>query len=378
MNWPRFEPGKIGRVNEMIKFLDLKKINQRDRAELEEAMQRVLDSGWYILGAECEKFEREFADFCGARHCLGVANGLDALSLIIRGYGWGAGDEIIVPANTFIATILAISKNGCVPVLAEPDIHTYNIDPDLIQDKITLKTKAIMAVHLYGRAAEMDAIKAIAQKNNLKVIEDAAQAHGAMYGGRRTGNLGDAAGFSFYPGKNLGALGDGGAVLTNDDELAAKIRAMANYGADRKYLHVYKGTNSRLDEIQAAFLSVKLKRLDADNAHRREIARFYCENIQNPAIVLPQANDEAAHVWHIFAVRTKKRAAFQEHLESAGIQTIIHYPIAPHKQAAYSEWNTVSLPITEKIHNEILSLPLSPVLTETEAARVCEAVNEWR
>ena len=297
--------------------------------------------------------------------------------MIIRAYGFGAGDEIIVPANTYIASILAISENGCTPVLVEPDINTYNINPDLIEEKITDKTKAIMVVHLYGQAVEMEKIWAIAKKYNLKVVEDSAQAHGAIYRGRRTGNLGDASGFSFYPGKNLGCMGDGGAVTTNDDELAKKIRAIANYGSDYKYHHIYKGINSRLDEIQAAILDVKLPYLDKDNARRREIAKYYRENIKNPKIILPQTYDENAHVWHVFVVRTDNREALQKHLEDNGIQTNIHYPTAPHKQGYYNECAHLSLPVTEKIHNEVISLPISPVMTEEEVKKVVEVVNAF-
>ena len=276
----------------MIPFLSLKPVNEQYRAELDAAIQRVLDKGWYLLGQEITDFENAFAKFCGVKNCVGVGNGLDALTLIIKAYGFGPGDEIIVPANTYIATILAISQNGCTPVLVEPDINTYNINPDLIEAAITSKTKAIMVVHLYGQAVEMEKVWAVAQKYNLKVIEDSAQAHGAMYQGRRTGSLSDASGFSFYPGKNLGCLGDGGAVTTNDDDLAKRVRALRNYGSEIKYQHLFKGVNSRLDEIQAAMLSVKLKYLDQDNQKRRAVARFYRENIVNPQIVLPQVKNE--------------------------------------------------------------------------------------
>ena len=361
----------------MIKFLDLHKINERFRSEIDQRIKTILDKGWYLLGDEDKTFEKHFAEYCGAKHCIGCANGLDALNLIIRAYGFGAGDEIIVPANTYIASILAISENNCTPVLVEPDINTYNINPDLIEEKITSKTKAIMVVHLYGQAVQMDKISAIAKKYDLKVIEDSAQAHGAFYKDKRIGCLGDASGFSFYPGKNLGCLGDGGAVTTNDDELAKKIRAIANYGSDYKYHHIYKGINSRLDEIQAAVLDVKLKYLDDDNAKRREIARYYRENIKNPQIVLPQAYDEKAHVWHVFVVRTANRDALQKHLEDNDIQTLIHYPTPPHKQAAYREWNNLSYPITEKIHQEVLSLPISPVMTAEEMKKVAEVINAF-
>lgn len=361
----------------MIKFLDLKKINNRYREEIDSRIKDILDKGWYLQGEENENFTKNFANFCGTKFALGVANGLDALNLIIKAYGFGNGDEIIVPANTYIATILAISENGCIPILVEPDIKTYNINPDSIEEKITTKTKAIMVVHLYGQAVQMEKIWKIAKKYNLKIIEDSAQAHGAIYQENRTGNLGDASGFSFYPGKNLGCIGDGGAVTTNNEELFNKIKAIANYGSDRKYHHIYKGVNSRLDEIQAAVLDIKLKHLDSDNNKRREISKYYRENIKNSKIILPETYDEKSHVWHIFAVRTKNRDEFQKYLTEKGIQTIIHYPTPPHKQGAYKEWNNLSFPITEEIHNTILSLPISPVMTDSEIEKVVEVVNEY-
>ena len=361
----------------MIKFLDLKKINNRYREEIDSRIKDILDKGWYLQGEENENFTKNFANFCGTKFALGVANGLDALNLIIKAYGFGNGDEIIVPANTYIATILAISENGCIPILVEPDIKTYNINPDSIEEKITTKTKAIMVVHLYGQAVQMEKIWKIAKKYNLKIIEDSAQAHGAIYQENRTGNLGDASGFSFYPGKNLGCMGDGGAVTTNDEELFNKIKAIANYGSDRKYHHIYKGVNSRLDEIQAAVLDIKLKHLDSDNNKRREISKYYRENIKNSKIILPDTYDEKSHVWHIFAVRTQNRDEFQKYLTEKGIQTIIHYPTPPHKQGAYKEWNNLSFPITEEIHNTILSLPISPVMTDSEIEKVVEVVNEY-
>ena len=361
----------------MIKFLDLKKINNRYREEIDSRIKNILDKGWYLQGEENENFTKNFANFCGTKFALGVANGLDALNLIIKAYGFGNGDEIIVPANTYIATILAISENGCIPILVEPDIKTYNINPDSIEEKITTKTKAIMVVHLYGQAVQMEKIWKIAKKYNLKIIEDSAQAHGAIYQENRTGNLGDASGFSFYPGKNLGCIGDGGAVTTNDEELFNKIKAIANYGSDRKYHHIYKGANSRLDEIQAAVLDVKLNHLDSDNNKRREISKYYRENIKNSKIILPETYDEKSHVWHIFAVRTQNRDEFQKYLTEKGIQTIIHYPTPPHKQGAYKEWNNLSFPITEEIHNTILSLPISPVMTDSEIEKVVEVVNEY-
>lgn len=363
----------------MIKFLDLHRINERFRSEMDAAAKRVLDSGWYLLGRENEAFEKEFAVYCGVKHAIGCANGLDALKLAIRAYGFGPGDEIIAPANTYIASLIAISANGATPVLVEPDINTCLIDPEKIAEKITPRTKAIMVVHLYGRTCEMDRINAIARAHGLKVIEDCAQAHGAFFGDRRAGNLGDVAGFSFYPGKNLGCLGDGGAVTTNDDELAVKIRALRNYGSDVKYHFPYRGTNSRLDEIQAAWLRVKLPSLDEDNARRVEIAARYCHEISNPSIVLPAAPTEGRNnVYHVFPVRTERRDVFQSYLTEKGIQTVIHYPIPPHRQPAYTEWHGLSLPITEKIHDTIISLPISPVMTDAEVDEVIEAVSDYR
>lgn len=362
----------------MIKFLDLEKINNRFRNEMDARIKDVLDSGWYLSGKYNEEFAGNFAKYCGTKHAVGVANGLDAINLIIRGFGFGPGDEIIVPANTYIATILAVSENGCTPVLVEPDINTYNIDPEKIEEKITPRTKAIIVVHLYGQAVQMAKIWEIAKKYNLKVIEDAAQAHGAIYDGKRVGNLSDAAAFSFYPGKNLGALGDAGGVVTNDTELFNKIYAIANYGSDRKYHHIYKGVNSRMDEIQAALLDVKLAHLDADNARRREIAKYYRENITNPKIILPKTYDENAHVWHVFVVRTENRDELCKYLNDNDIQTNIHYPTPPHKQGAYSEWNDQSFPITQEIHQTCMSLPISPVMTDDEVKKVVEVVNEYK
>ena len=361
----------------MIKFLDLKAVNERFRAELDAAARRVLDSGWYLLGRENEAFEREFAAYCGVKHAIGCANGLDALKLIIQAYGFGPGDEIVAPANTYIASLIAISANGATPVLVEPDIETYLIDPAKIEAAITPRTKAIMVVHLYGRACEMGPICDIARRHGLKVIEDCAQAHGAFYGGRRVGSLGDAAGFSFYPGKNLGCLGDGGAVTTDDDDLAKKVAALRNYGSDVKYHFPYRGTNSRLDEIQAAFLRVKLPHLDADNARRAEIAARYNAEIKNPLIKLPHSSTPS-NVWHVYPVRTERRDEFVEHLAARGIQTVIHYPIPPHRQPAYVEWHWLSLPITELIHDTIVSLPISPVLTDAEVGEVVAAANDFR
>ena len=365
----------------MIPFLELKKINTSYEQKLIEACTDVIQSGWYIQGNACQNFEKEFAEFCGTEHCIGVANGLDALTLIFSAYKQIGvlqdGDEVIVPANTYIASILAISQNNLKPVLVEPDINTYNLDPTKIEEKITSKTKAIMAVHLYGQTAQMQEINSIAKKHNLKVIEDSAQAHGAITQGKRTGNLADASGFSFYPGKNLGALGDGGAVTTNDKELADTIRALGNYGSHKKYENLYKGVNSRLDELQAAFLSVKLKYLDEDTQKRRDIANYYLKNINNKNIILPQVEDEQAHVWHLFVIRTDDRDQLQKFLLANGIQSMIHYPIPPHKQKAYQEWNDLSFPITEQIHSKVLSLPMSPVLTKEQIHKIAEVLNSY-
>ena len=368
----------------VVKFLDLKKVNERFRVELDAATKRVLDSGWYLLGKECEAFEKAFAEFCGVRHAIGCANGLDALKLIVQAMGIGAGDEVIAPANTYIASLIAISANGATPVLVEPDPATCLIDPERIEEKVTPRTKAIMVVHLYGRAMDMTGVWEIAKRHGLKVIEDCAQAHGASFGGRSVGNLGDAGGFSFYPGKNLGCLGDGGAVTTNDSALAEKIRALRNYGSDVKYHFPYRGTNSRLDEIQAAWLRVKLPHLGADNRRRAEIAARYCAEIKNPAVRLP-ANPNPPelhdgflpHVFHIFPVFCDRRDALQKHLAERGIETVIHYPIPPHRQPAYTEWHSLSLPITEKIHETELSLPISPAMTDEEVAEVIAVVNAF-
>ena len=374
----------------MIKFLNLEKINNRFREEIDNRIMSILNEGWYLQGEWDKTFEEHFAEYCGVKHCIGCANGLDALNLIIRAYGFGEGDEIIVPANTYIASILAISENGCTPILVEPDINTYNINPDLIEEKITPRTRAIMVVHLYGQAVQMDKIWELAKKYNL--IEDSAQAHGAIYTPNgltphpnpllkerefRVGNLSDASGFSFYPGKNLGCMGDGGAVTTNDDELASKIRAIANYGSDRKYHHIYKGINSRLDEIQAAVLDVKLPYLNRDNERRREISKYYRENIKISKIILPKVYNENAHVWHIFAIRCEERDRLQKYLEENGIQTNIHYPTPPHKQGAYKEWGSQKYPITEEIHKTELSLPISPVLEDGEVEKIVQVINKF-
>ncbi|WP_025145043.1 DegT/DnrJ/EryC1/StrS family aminotransferase [Pedobacter jeongneungensis] len=366
----------------MIKFLDLYKINQRHKKDLVQAFEDVLDSGWYIMGNSLKKFESEFANYCGVKHAIGVANGLDALILVIRAYKelglFKDGDEIIVPANTYIASILAISANQLVPVLVEPNIDTYNIAPELIEAKITDKTVAIMPVHLYGQLCDMQTICAIAKNNNLKVIEDCAQAHGAVdLSGKKAGNFGDAAGFSFYPGKNLGALGDAGAITTNDNVLAETIKALLNYGSYVKYENKYKGVNSRLDELQAALLSVKLMTLDDETAVKRKIANRYLSEINNPKITLPTIQLQTAHVWHLFVIRTPERYELQKYLFDKGIQTVIHYPIPPHKQEAYKEWSELSFSISENIHAEVLSLPLSPVLEDNEVDTIISILNRW-
>lgn len=383
----------------MIKFLDLKAINKSFEPELSQAIKRVVNSGWYLLGNEVKVFEHEYADFIGSRNCIGVANGLDALRLILRGYielgVMREGDEIIVPANTYIATILAITDNRLKPVLVDPDLNTYNIDPSLIEMKITKRTKGIIIVHLYGQNAICSDIFSLVKKYRLKLIEDNAQAVGAFYHEKHTGSIGEAAGHSFYPGKNLGALGDGGAVTTNNKELADVIRALANYGSIKKYVCQYKGLNSRLDEIQAAILRVKLRHLDKDNQIRRKIAMYYCQNIKNPEITLPkfssynlqttdlnsssiysnQISNNNSHAWHLFVIRHKNRDKLQKYLTAKGIQTLIHYPIPPHKQRVYKEWNTLRLPVTELIHNEVLSLPINQIISITDMERVVTTLN---
>jgi dTDP-4-amino-4,6-dideoxygalactose transaminase len=367
----------------MIPFLDLKGINAKYKDELISACTRVIESGWYIQGNEHKEFEKEFAEFCGSKYAIGVANGLDALTLILRAYKelgvLKDFDEVIVPANTYIASILAISQNNLTPILVEPDIDTYNLDAQKIEEKITPKTKAIMVVHLYGQALQMHKIMQIAKKHNLKVIEDCAQAHGAFDAStsKKVGNIGDASGFSFYPGKNLGALGDGGAVTTNDEVLADAIRAIGNYGSHKKYENLYKGVNSRLDEIQAAMLRVKLKYLDDEIKHRRDIASYYLQNIKNENIILPKVENETSHVWHLFVIRTKNRQKLQAYLLDNDIQTLIHYPLAPHKQKAYKEWNNDSYPITQKIHDEVLSLPISGIQTLEDTKKITEVINEY-
>lgn len=366
----------------MIKFLDLQKINLQHQTEIEAQLLDVFRSGWYLLGERLKNFENNFSSYIGSSHAIGVANGLDALRLILKAYIemgiMAVGDEIIVPSNTYIASILAISDNGLVPVLVEPDITSYNIDVSKIEEKINSKTKAILIVHLYGRIIFSDKLQQIAKKNNLKIIEDNAQAIGAKWNGKKSGNLGDAAGFSFYPGKNLGALGDAGAITTNDDQLATTIRALANYGSNQKYVNIYKGLNSRLDEIQAAVLDVKLKYIDSENKKRIGIAKRYISEIKNPKIILPELpENEHEHVWHLFVIRTKSRNELQNYLTEKNIQTLIHYPIPPHQQNAYKEWSNLSFPISEKIHNEVISLPISPVLEDEEIQAIIDALNNF-
>jgi len=374
----------------MIQFLDLKKINAPYETAFQEKLNAVLEKGWYILGDEVAAFESNFANYCGTKYCIGVGNGFDAMVLIFKAYiqlgKLQKGDEVIVPANTFIASILAILAADLIPVLVEPKLENYNINLDLISEKITSKTKAILVVHLYGQLAEMDAINTIAIQNNLLVIEDAAQAHGAILvksqkskvKSRKSGNLSDAAAFSFYPGKNLGALGDGGAVVTNDSELAKAIQILRNYGSEVKYQNKYIGVNSRLDELQAAFLNVKLANLEADNNYRRGIAERYLTEIKNDKIILPFWDLSGNHVFHLFVIRTEQREELQRFLLEKGIQTMIHYPIPSHKQEAFENWNNLSFPITEKIHNEALSLPISPVLTDDEVSFVIETLNSYK
>ena len=366
----------------MIKFLDLQKINARDAVEIKAAVNRVIDSGWYLLGKELEAFEQEFAAYCGVKHCIGVANGLDALRLIFRAYMemglLEEGDEVIVPANTYIASILSITDNCLKPVLVEPSLQSYNLDEDLIEQHITKKTKAILLVHLYGQNAMTEKIEALVKKYNLLLIEDSAQAHGAIFKNKKAGNFGHASGFSFYPGKNLGALGDAGAVTTNDPILADLVRTLANYGSRQKYVNEYRGSNSRLDEIQAAILRVKLGKIDEDIQSRRAVATAYLKGIQNEQITLPEVEIQNGHVWHLFVIRHSKRDDLQSYLTANGVQTLIHYPIPPHKQLAYKDWNEQSFPVTEKIHREVLSLPMSPLLSQKETIRIVELLNHFK
>lgn len=363
----------------MIKFLDLQKINAQYADELKQVAAEVIDSGWYLLGERVKQFESNLVALQGGGHAIAVGNGLDALRLILKAYIelgiMKEGDEVIVPANTYIASVLSITDNNLVPILVEPDLNTYNLDLELIESKITLKTKAIMVVHLYGRVCWSDKLESLAQKYNLKVIEDNAQAIGAQWNGIRTGNLGDAAGFSFYPGKNLGALGDSGAVTTKDEELARVIRALANYGSAQKYVNQYQGLNSRMDEMQAAFLNVKLPYVDAEIANRRAVANYYLEHIKNPKIILPNTGLGDEHVWHLFVIRTTNRDSLQKYLSDNGIQTLIHYPISPHKQECYKNLNSELFPITELIHYQVLSLPISSVMSDEEIEIIVKVIN---
>lgn len=373
----------------MINFLDLQKINAQYSEKLKQAAAEVIDSGWYLLGDKLKFFENNLGNFLGVKYAMGVSNGLDALRLILRAYieigVMKEGDEVIVPANTYIATILAITDNRLKPVLVEPDINTYNLDVLLIEKYITDRTKAIMVVHLYGQLCWSEELELIAKHYNLKIIEDNAQAIGAIWNGKRTGSLGDAAGFSFYPGKNMGALGDSGAVTTNDEDLAKTIRALANYGSSKKYVNDYQGLNSRMDEIQAAFLDIKLKYIDKENQHRREVAQYYIENIKHPDIILPQIRNQKPetrnnleHVWHLFIIRCKERDKLQNYLMENNIQTLIHYPIPPHKQDAFKDYNNYYLPLTEKIHREVLSIPISPVLKMDELKNIARFINKFK
>lgn len=372
----------------MIPFLDLKAINAQYRQDLIDAATRVIDSGWYIQGTELKAFESEFAAYCGTQHCIGVANGLDALTLTLRAWKelgkLKEGDEVIVPANTYIASILAITENRLKPVLVEPDVHTYNLCPHKTAAAITSNTKAILAVHLYGQLAPMPELMMLANEHGLLVLEDSAQAHGAAINGKKAGSWGHASGFSFYPGKNLGALGDAGAITTNDDELAITIRALGNYGSHKKYENLYQGVNSRLDEMQAAMLRVKLQFLDTETKQRKEIALAYAKGIKHPALAqpIPTSSTLASlenHVFHLYVIRTAEREALQAHLANAGVQTLIHYPIPPHRQQAYVQWQEQSYPLTETIHQQVLSLPISPVMTDKQVNAVIDACNkfEW-
>lgn len=368
----------------MIRFLDLQNINKKYSKDLNIELNKVISSGWYINGKSCLQFEKEFAKYCGSNEAIGVANGLDALTLIFRAYielgKLKKGDEILVPANTYIASILAIVNNELTPVLVEPDIKSFNIDDaKRFHNKISNKTRAIMPVHLYGQVTNMKVINQLAKEHDLLIVEDAAQAHGAYCGTKRTGNLGDAAGFSFYPGKNLGALGDGGAITTNDSSLAKTIRTISNYGSEKKYHNSLKGTNSRLDEIQAAFLSVKLSNLENDIIIRRKIAQRYSDEINNPLVQTPIWNNKIKnHVFHLYVIRCIKRDQLREYLFQNGVETVIHYPIPPHKQKAFKEWNTLNLPVTEKIHNEVLSLPMGVHLRKNEIETIINLINKFK
>lgn len=365
----------------MIKNIDLEKITNKYKAEIETAISRVVNSGWFLQGVENKNFESNYANYIGCKYCIGVANGLDALKLIFRAYIelglLNVGDEIIVPANTYIASILAISENNLIPVLIEPDLSTYQIDADLIEKNISKKTKGILLVHLYGQCAYNEKISEICENHDLLLIEDNAQAHGCNYKEKHTGSLGNAAAHSFYPTKNMGAFGDAGAVTTDNEDLAKLIRTLANYGSSKKYVFDYIGINSRLDEIHAAILNVKLNYIDIDNAYRKNVAKYYIDNIKNEKIILPVVENWDSNVFHIFPVRTKKRDDLLKYLNDNGVQAVIHYPIPPHKQKCYQEWNKLSFPITEIIHNEEVSLPMSPVIDHEECKKVVDLLNNW-
>ncbi len=366
----------------MIKFLDLQKINAQYQSELKEAANNIIDSGWYVMGKEFEKFQTKYAEFCRAKHCIGVANGLDALNLIFRAYIelgiFKAGDEVIVPANTYIASVLSITENNLKPIFVEPNEKTYNLNADLVEQQITSKTKAILTVHLYGQISVNQKMLDICSKHKLKLIEDGAQSHGAEWNGMISGAIGDAAGHSFYPGKNLGALGDAGAVTTNDSQLASTISALRNYGSHVKYENKFQGLNSRLDEIQAAFLNVKLKYIKQDIEGRRLVANYYLNKIKNTKVNLPTLLKNENHVWHLFVVRTKNRNKFQKYLLDNGIQTVIHYPIPPHKQTAYLDYNNYKIPLTEQMSDQIISLPISAVMLEDEVKYIVDKVNLYQ
>ena len=375
------KPALVDAARSDIPFLSLREVNARYADELKAAAARVIDSGWYVLGDELAAFEREFAAWCGVRHAVGVGNGLDALALILRGYKElgviAEGDEVIVPGNTFIASFLAISENRLVPVPVEPEAATFNLDPACVAAAIGPRTRAIMAVHLYGQLADIPALQALSRQHGLLLIEDAAQAHGAARDGRKAGAFGAAAAFSFFPAKNLGGLGDGGAVVTDDDALAQRIAALRNYGSDVKYRHLFQGVNSRLDEMQAALLRVKLKHLDADVAWRRRVARCYRDGVRHPQIQLPDMACEEQHAWHLFVVRCARRDALQQHLQARGIQTLVHYPVPAHRQPAYPSLQDSRLPLTERMCEEVLSLPLGPTLGDGDVERVIDACNAF-
>ncbi|QDK78206.1 DegT/DnrJ/EryC1/StrS family aminotransferase [Spirosoma sp. KCTC 42546] len=359
----------------MISFLDLKRVNEPHEVAIRTAVERVIESGWYILGREVDAFEQQFANYCQTKHCIGVANGLDALTLVLKAWDFPIGSEVIIASNAYIASVLSITHAGLTPVLVEPDPRTYLLDTARIEPAITERTRAILPVHLYGRCCDMDPIHTLAQRYKLNVLEDAAQAHGAVYGEKRAGNLGDAAGWSFYPSKNLGALGDAGAITTNDDALANQLRALRNYGSAQKYITDYRGHNSRLDELQAAILAAKLPALNSENSRRRALARMYLAGIRHSDMTLPPGDQIEQDVWHLFVIRHPRRDDLKTYLREQGIGTDIHYPIPPHHQRAYASFAHLSLPISEQIHREVLSLPLNPSMTDEEVAYVIDTIN---